>query len=215
VLFEEPLLPRSPITGATGLLLPEGTERPADIPEPIFRAALDAYLGERRLDMGHLAAEIGIGRATLYRKVGSRDRLLGEVAWFLTRGAIDRALRDTAALAGRQRVLSVLEHVMRAMSGSAALRRFLEAEPEAALRVLTSKDGAVQGGIMAVLRRLLARELGPEPRGMDVADLSYAIVRIGEGFVYTDVIGHGEPDVDAALAVIAPLLGGEAGIPHA
>src|SRR5712691_7933296 len=37
-----------------------------------------------RLDMNELAGELGVGRATLYRWVGSRDELLGEVLWSLS-----------------------------------------------------------------------------------------------------------------------------------
>ena len=61
------------------------TDPPADVPESIFRAALDTVLARRRLDMRALALETGMARATLYRKVGDRDRLLGEVLWYLTR----------------------------------------------------------------------------------------------------------------------------------
>src|SRR5947208_13362793 len=50
-------------------LLPEGTDPPEEIPPEIFAAALKTILGCLRLDMRSLAAELHIGRATLYRKV--------------------------------------------------------------------------------------------------------------------------------------------------
>ena len=48
-----------------------------------FRLARRAFLAGERIDMQRLAAELGVNRVTLYRWVGNRGRLLGEVAWEL------------------------------------------------------------------------------------------------------------------------------------
>lgn len=187
-------------------ILPQGTERPA-IPPEIFDAALRTVLGLRRLDMRSLAIELGIGRTTLYRKTGSRDQLLGEVMWYLTRHVIAHALDRASGLSGAARVLRVIEEFLTYVSQQRALRRLLEHEPEAALRVLTSKHGIVQRGVVETLERLLAVE---ERRGfrpvLDRPTLAYAIVRIGESFLYADVIADKEPDVAKAIEVIAQLL---------
>jgi AcrR family transcriptional regulator len=202
------LAPAPPQRLAADELLPEGTAPPADIAPEIFAAALSCYLQCKRLDMRGLAGELGMGRATLYRKVGSRDRLLAEVTWYLTRRLVLRALRDTQELEGQARVLAVVEHYARAVSEQVELRRFLEAEPEAALRILTSKHGHVQAGLVTVLERLLVHETGLDRTAacLDASTLAYVVVRIGESFLYADVIGHGEPDVDTALDVIERLL---------
>ena len=41
--------------------------------------ARDRFLGGERVEMGALAAELGIGRTTLYRWVGEREDLIEEV----------------------------------------------------------------------------------------------------------------------------------------
>ena len=188
-------------------VLPEGTASPRDIPEDIFRAALGTFLAGRRLDMRALAGELGIGRATLYRRAGNRDRLLGAVLWYLTRRAIARALDETGRLRGRERVVGVLRGFMSFVNGQPPFRRFLEQEPEAALRILTSKHGPVQARVIETLERLLAEE---EPHGlrlsMDRHTLSYVIVRIGESFLYADVIADSDPDVEQAVEVVDRLL---------
>src|SRR3712207_9025770 len=51
------------------------------------------------------------------------------------------------------------------------LRRLLDAEPEAALRVLTSKHGPIQAGLVGVTERLLESEA--EVVGMSAATLAY------------------------------------------
>ena len=42
-----------------------------------INAATQAYLRGEAVDMSALAAQLGIGRSTLYRLVGNRDDLLG------------------------------------------------------------------------------------------------------------------------------------------
>jgi AcrR family transcriptional regulator len=201
-------VPATSIQADFDALVPGGTEPPEEIPAEIFAAALATYRHRRRLDMRALAAELGMGRATLYRKVGNRDRLLGEVMWHLTRVAMAWSLAGAEGRFGAERVVEVLRLFMSAVNESSEFRHFLEAEPEAALRILTSKHGPVQPGVTDALERLLAQE---EERGhlrlsIDRGTLAYVLVRIGESFLYADVIADQEPDVDAAVAVAARLM---------
>jgi AcrR family transcriptional regulator len=191
-------------------LLPEGLDPPTDVPPEIFGAALRVILRCSRLDMRSLAIQLGIGRATLYRKVGSRDRLLGEVLWFMTRHEIAQALREGSGRTGADRIVSLVGAFMRGAHGRPALRRLLDSEPEIALRILTSKHGPVQRGVIGVVRRLLDQE---EARGalrlnIDPDTLAYVIVRIGETFLYGDVIAGHAVDIDQATEVVARLLVG-------
>jgi AcrR family transcriptional regulator len=190
------------------LLIPEGAAPPQEVSADIFEAALATFLEGRRLDMRALAGDLGMGRATLYRRVGNRDRLLGEVIWFLTRRALIVALERAGDHTGAERVVAVVQAFMSFVRAQPSLRRLLDAEPEAALRILTSKQGPVQQGIVEALERLLAQE---EERGnlslsIDRDTLAYVIVRVGEGFLYADVIADNEPDVEAAVDVVARLL---------
>src|SRR6195952_3180686 len=127
-------------------LLPEGTGAPASIPAPVFDAALRRVNELHRLDMRALAAELGVGRATLYRWVGSRDALLGEVFWWRARHSHARSLRASAGLTGRDRVLTAFSGFLAAAQRAPSLHRFLAAEPEVAMRVLTSRAARVQAG---------------------------------------------------------------------
>jgi AcrR family transcriptional regulator len=184
------------------------TSPPPDVPGDVFAAALTCYLEQRRLDMGCLAQELGIARATLYRRSGSRERLLGEVVWFLCRRQVVRALRDTVDLRGAERIKAVTTSFMTGVSRQVELRRLLDAEPEAALRILTSKHGPVQRGLVDISAKLIAHEAEREglDLALDPATLAYVIIRVGEGFLYADVIGHGEPDLDSGLRVIDRLV---------
>lgn len=199
--------PSGPERDLSGLL-PDGVEPPTDLPADIFDAALKTYLDQRRLDMRSLAQELGIGRATLYRRAGSRDRLLGAVLWYLTRRNLGRADRKVAHLTGTDRILTHFQIFLHDANGHPSLRRFLNAEPEAALRILTSKRGIVQAGVVAHTTRLLAqeRDAGTFDPAMELPTLAYVMVRIAESFLYADVIADGEPDVDQAIEVLRHLL---------
>lgn len=197
------------MTDASLSILPEGVGPPADVPPAIFVAALQTFLEMRRLDMRALAGELGIGRSSLYRKVGSRDDLLGAVLWYLTRRAVVRAVEASQGLSGPARVVAVVHSFLHDVHSQAALRRLLQEEPEAALRILTSKRGIVQQRVTRVVERLLAEEEARADASLtlDRATLAYVIVRIGESFLYADVIADNQPDVDRAVEVVAQLLG--------
>ena len=51
---------------------------------------------EQRIDMGALATELGISRATLYNWVGGRERLTAEVLWSFAELAITQARKEAS-----------------------------------------------------------------------------------------------------------------------
>ena len=52
---------------------------PAASREDVLNAAMYRYLRGRRVDVREIAAELGLGRTTIYRWFGSREGLIGEV----------------------------------------------------------------------------------------------------------------------------------------
>ncbi|HEY7508691.1 MAG TPA: TetR/AcrR family transcriptional regulator, partial [Vicinamibacteria bacterium] len=47
--------------------------------EDVIRAATRNYLRGQRVDVQGIAADLGLGRSTVYRWFGSREELIGEV----------------------------------------------------------------------------------------------------------------------------------------
>ena len=47
--------------------------------EDVIAAAMHLYLHGRRIDVQAIAAQLGLGRTTIYRWFGSREGLIGEV----------------------------------------------------------------------------------------------------------------------------------------
>jgi AcrR family transcriptional regulator len=172
-----------------------------------YAAATRTYLAGERVDMRELAGELGISRNTLYRWTGGRERLLQDVIWELSERAIADIWRTTSRRRGTSRLLEALRQYVEIITASEALHAFLRNETYPALRLLTSR-GPFQDRLVATVQRLVTDEIERgtfAPRG-DVGLLSYAVVRLIEGFVYNDAILEREPAVDEALGVIQLLL---------
>ena len=156
----------------------------------------------RRLDMQGLADELGVSRATLFRHAGGRDVLLGEALWLLTEHMLAAAAQRWEAERpdGALHTTGTGRHFNAAVSRSAGLRRLLDDEPALTLRVLTDPRGRVQTVMVAFIEELLHRDI--EEFGLvtliDPGALAYALVRLGESFLYADVLAARKPDVETA-----------------
>ena len=156
----------------------------------------------RRLDMQGLADELGVSRVTLFRRVGSREELLSRALWLLT----ERTLEAAAAQWEAERPEGALHtpgtgrHINAIVAQSTGLRRLLDDEPTLTIRVLTDPRGRVQTGIVAFVEDLLRRDV--EEFGLvtliEPDALAYALVRLGESFLYADVLAARKPDVATA-----------------
>jgi AcrR family transcriptional regulator len=187
------------------LLKADRSERPDAL--RAFAVARRWFLDGRRVDVGELAAELDISRATLFRWVGNRDQLLGEILWSMTEDVFDG--RSKAAHGtGAKRIADVVGEFVRTVNAAPVFRDFLRREPERALRILTTKASVIQGRTMKKIEELLEAEInaGALLPPLPVSDLAYLIVRIAESFIYTDVITGGEPDATKARDAIAALL---------
>jgi AcrR family transcriptional regulator len=156
----------------------------------------------RRLDMQGLADELGVSRATLFRRVGGREELLTEALWVLTERTLEAAAAQWEAERpdGELHTPGTGRNINAAVSQSKSLRRLLDDEPALALRVLTDPRGRVQNGIVTFIEALLRRDIAEfglvsviEPDA-----LAYALVRLGESFLYADVLAARKPDVATA-----------------
>ena len=183
---------------------------PSSGPGPLDALALARrkFLAGERLDMRGLAAELGVNRATLYRWVGDKERLLGEVISGFSRQTAEMN-RTAVRGSGPRYVARVIQRGLEQIHSFEPLRTFIERDPEYALRVLTSQESSVQQTTISGIHDLLAAEVarGTLRPKVDLDDLAYVIVRVAESFLYSDVIIGREPDLAKAELMIRMLLG--------
>lgn len=200
--------PRSSESGPTVLERElTGNGKNAATPVDAFRAARRRFLRSERVDMGDIAGELGISRATLYRWVGSRDQLLGEVMWSMNALGISQA-REKAKGRGAEWVLNLYWELGELIVAFDPLRFFIENEPEAALRVMASKHSPNQERMIAAWADIL--EEAVRDKGLvlklDADTLAYVLVRIAESFLWADLITGQQADRHKAQDVARALL---------
>jgi AcrR family transcriptional regulator len=176
--------------------------------DQVLDVAHREFVAGRRLDVRAIAAEVGVARATVYRWFGSRDRLVGEM---IASDAEQYFRRVRARVKGRgaRALLETFDQINRGLSRSFALRRYLEQEREAALRVLTSNGGVVDERAVAVITELIEDEVrrGAYHPPVEPPTLAYAIVGLANAFIYNDAVAGIRGDVERLREVEAALLG--------
>lgn len=175
--------------------------------EQVVTAAERLFHRTERLDMDELARAVSVSRATLYRVVGSRDRVLGDVLW--RQGS--RLLDQVAAAAdgtGVDRLVLIAERFNRRLLAYPPLRRLLREEPQTAFRVLMMAEAGVHTRFVSRWRELLAQAERDGELALPLAldDAAYVFVRVGESVLYSDLLGGREPDVALAAQVQRALL---------
>jgi AcrR family transcriptional regulator len=199
--------PRAPSPTALERHLADPGDRRQATPTDALLAARRRFLRGQRVDMNELARELGIGRATLYRWVGGRDQLLGEVLWSLAEQGLARA-RAEATGGGVAWVLATYRRFGELIVELEALRRFAKSEPECALRVMTSKASPLQRRVVETFRDILVE--ARDRRGLrlrfEPETLAFVIVRIAESFLWSDLITGEAPDLAKAEEVTGVLL---------
>jgi len=169
---------------------------------------MDRFLRGGRIDIRAIAAELGLARPTIYRWLGSREDLIGEVLILAADPLLDEARASARGRGGRV-LLDTFDRFNRSLADAPALRQFVEQEHDAALRIICSGAGRVQPHLVARIAELIEDEVrrgSYEPR-VEPSTLAYAIVRLAEAFLFNDAVAGMRGDVDRLREIEAALLG--------
>ncbi|HWH95023.1 MAG TPA: QsdR family transcriptional regulator [Baekduia sp.] len=176
--------------------------------EDVVHAAARRFHRGERIDVRAVVADTGVARATAHRWFGTREGLIGE-AIVLASEPMFAAARERAEGHGAAGLLDAFDDIVRRLAADDGLRRFLETEREAALRILTSSAGVVQPAWVARTEALLEAEAaaGRFLPAADLPTLAYAVVRLVEAFLYNDAAAGLRGDADRLHTVLAALFG--------
>lgn len=183
-------------------------------PADAFKRARRMWLKGERIHLASLSDELNIGRATLFRWVGNKDLLIGEVLWSLYEPLRLEALATTPG-EGVDYIVGVYRKINSTILHFEPLRRFINQDPEYALRILTSSQSTLHARTVEANTRTLKDQIaqGKINPPMSVDSLSYFMVRLAESCLYSDIIGGREPreeELEDACTAVRILLGGKA-----
>ncbi len=147
--------------------------------------ALAAASGFRHLTVDDVAARAGVGRMTVYRRFGSRQRLIDALAVRECRSCLQHigSALDADAPVG-ERATELFLATLRVIRRHPLLARLARFEPEALLREL-NRDGSA---VFRLVRDFLVAEIRQAQRGgellaPDPEALAEIAVRLGASFV--------------------------------
>ncbi|GAA4823802.1 QsdR family transcriptional regulator [Tomitella cavernea] len=172
----------------------------------VIDAATRRYLAGDPIDMSTLAAELGVGRATLYRNAGNRDALLAAVLAEATERTYRKAIASARGT-GAARVLDFVETVMRDVESAPPLRALTAREPMLFIR-LALMPGAIEDVSAALTAQVIQVEAdaGRLALPLPAATLASAIVRICDVHLYAPLLGGDHAEIDTALELVGLLL---------
>jgi AcrR family transcriptional regulator len=185
----------------------EQPPRPRPTPGVAFARARERFLAGERLDMGALADELGIGRATLYRWTGDRQQLLGDIIWLELEAIIDH-LRRTTPGSGLERIVAIAGATVDLLGGTPQLNAFLAQEGEAGLRLVTAPNGPVRPRLVAASAAIAQEEVdaGRYRPPADPLVLADGVITLAERFLHNGADPALRPDPSTARQLIALLL---------
>jgi AcrR family transcriptional regulator len=181
---------------------------PAATREQVLENATRRYLRGQRVDVQSIAADLGLGRTTIYRWFGSREGLIGDVLVGVTKPLLAEARRGAHGR-GAEKLLNTFDRFNRSLVDAPALQRFVEQERDAAVRIITSGAGNVQPRNVAMITEVIEDEVdaGRYAPPVEPETLGYAIVRLAEAFLFNETADAMRDSVDRLRDVEAALLG--------
>ena len=170
------------------LALDPRAQPPGDeLSERILDAALElsAASGVRHLNMDEVAARAGVGRMTVYRRFGSKGRLVEALTARESRRCLDQMDAAVGADAPiEDQIAEGFVTALRIAREHPLLNRLARVEPETVLRALAADGGAVLG----LARSFLAERMRESQRAgvlgpVAVEEAAELLVRLAFSFV--------------------------------
>lgn len=173
----------------------------------MLRLSRRSFNAGEKLEMTALARELGVNRTTLFRWVGSRERLLVETVWSMAERAFALA-REQAPAASPDRAVRVVVGFVDLVLAHHGFRQMLAADIELTMRLMTHRSAGFQPRLLAAVEQLLVEETeaGRLNVAMDAHELAYVVVRLIESYTYLNVLMGEEPEAARAEAALRLLL---------
>lgn len=170
--------------------------------EDAVELARARFVSGERVEMQVLAAELDIGRTTLYRWVGEREQLLEEVFAGLVDDWFAQVIPQAEG-SGRERLVDVMRRFLEFAAGFDPLSEFAAREPALTMRLLLDREGMIAERSKSAIRELLAADVPDLVVPENIID---AIEMSAASLVWANIAIGREPDIDGAIDLCETLL---------
>jgi len=176
-------------------------------PVDILKLARSYWLKGEKISIDKLAKESGVSRITIYRWVGNRDYLIGEVLWSAFEPGIKKIMDETPGT-GLEHIVEVHRQLMITILSFPPMQKFISDDPAYALRLITTKASCVrERSVKAVTDHLAEQESkGYIQLPAPADELAELIVRTNESRMYSDVISGRSQAIEEACQMVRILL---------
>lgn len=176
-------------------------------PLDILKLARRHWLKGDKISIDGLAKESGVSRITIYRWVGNKDFLMGEVLWSAFEPGLRKIIKETPGT-GIEHIVKVHRQLMTMILSFPPMQRFIKEDPAYALRLVTTPVSCTRERSLQVITEHLEEQEAkgyiqlPAPPN----ELAEMIVRSNESLMYSDAISGRSPAIDQACNVIRMFL---------
>ncbi|MDA8137319.1 MAG: QsdR family transcriptional regulator [Desulfobacteraceae bacterium] len=132
-------------------------DRPEATPLGVFKLARRFWLESKRICIGELASAVGVSRVTLYRWIGSKDRLIDEILWSFAKPTLEKSCQEVHG-SGADYVVGVCQRFMTYMANFEPMQRFILDNPIFAVRIQTNNPESCHGRIITFKAKLITQE---------------------------------------------------------
>lgn len=175
--------------------------------ESALHHATRLFVSTSTVDLAALASSLSVSRATLYRVLSGRDRLIADLLW----KAAERSMRAAFAEAtgcGVDRFVSAGNRHLRELVAWQPFTTFVTRERDTAHRVLFGSRGSVHERSVVLWAELLqgAADAGSVRLRFAAADVAHLVVSVTQSVVYKDLLEGNAPDLELAMVAQRALL---------
>lgn len=168
----------------------------------------------KRISIGELANAVGVSRVTLYRWVGSKDRLIEEVLWSYAKLNFEKA-KKTAPGTGVEHIVETHRRFMTDLGGFEPMRRFVLNNPASAIRIQTNDPSSAHGRVIIASATQLVEQVAAGHLQLHASPerLAEIIVFTNGALLYSALVGGRDPApaIEQACFIDRLLLEGEFG----
>jgi len=189
-------IPATPLTEALANI-----QRPKADPIEVFKMARKAWLRCERINIGEIAKELGVSRATVYRWVGSRERLIEEILWSFGKPSFENAVKDSPGH-GVDHIVEVHRRFMLGMVTFEPMWRYISQNPVTAIGLQTNVPHQSHGRLINLTRMHLEQQIeaGHISIPIPAEEMAEMLIVTNGSLLYMAIIGNRNTDTAIAHA---------------